>query len=102
LDATEQGAAHREDLRRYIRMNPDIGRTPPQLDAKGEVGRLQLDVAQYLEEPEARTKLEEIVFRLVASSFYFERIHATRDMSRGTARVRGKLSGLNAFPFPFH
>lgn len=94
----EQGATHREDLRRYIRINPDIGRDPPQLDAKGEVGQLQLDVAQYLEGAEARIKLEDVVFRLVASSFYFERTHATRDVSRGTAKVRGKLNRLDASP----
>ncbi|KAH7084592.1 hypothetical protein FB567DRAFT_445911, partial [Paraphoma chrysanthemicola] len=91
LDRTEQGPTHRENMRRYVRINPDIGRTPPSIDAKGELQGLQVAVAQYLEEPEGRNKLEDIVFRLVASSFYFERTHATRDMSRGAARVRGKL-----------
>lgn len=91
MDGTERGAAHSEDSRRYIRVNPDIGRSPPRLDAVGEIELLQSDVARYLKEPEATTKLEDIVFRLVASSFYFERTHATRDMSRGTAKVRGKL-----------
>lgn len=91
LDGTDRGATHREDKHRYIRVNPDIGRTPPQLDAVGEVEQLQLDVARYLKEPDSMAMLEDIVFRLVASSFYFERTHATRDMSRGTAKVRGKL-----------
>ncbi|KAF2735206.1 hypothetical protein EJ04DRAFT_576300 [Polyplosphaeria fusca] len=91
LDATAHGGAHREDMRRYIRVNPDIGRPPPQLDAKDEVERLQLDVFRSLSEPEMQLELEDIVFRLVASCFYFDRTHATRDRSRGTATVTGKL-----------
>jgi hypothetical protein len=91
LDDVERNTAHSGDSRRYIRVNPDIGRTPPRLDDVNEVDSLQLDVSRYLKEPEAMANLEDIVLRLVASSFYLERTHATRDMSQGTAKVRGKL-----------
>lgn len=96
MDGTHQRSAHREDSRRYIRVNPDIGRDPPPIDAVSELEKLQFDVARSLEEPEAMTRLEDIVFRLVASSVYFERTHVTRDMSNGTAKVTGKLNGLYA------
>ncbi|KAH8624551.1 hypothetical protein IG631_21290 [Alternaria alternata] len=91
LDGMERNTDHSEDSRRYIRINPDIGRKPPGLDDVNEVDRLQLDVSRHLKEPEAMANLEDIVFRLVASSFYFERTHATRDMSQGAAKVKGKL-----------
>ncbi|CAN9415920.1 unnamed protein product [Alternaria alternata] len=91
LDGMERSTAHSEDSRRYVRINPDIGRVPPRLDDVNEVDRLQLNVARYLKRPEAMADLEDVVFRLVASSFYFERTHATRDMSQGAAKVKGRL-----------
>ncbi|OWY57034.1 zinc ion binding protein [Alternaria alternata] len=91
LDGMERSTAHSEDSRRYVRINPDIGRTPPRLDDVNEVDRLQLDVSRYLKGSEAMADLEDVVFRLVASSFYFERTHATRDMSQGAAKVKGRL-----------
>ncbi|CAN9422509.1 unnamed protein product [Alternaria alternata] len=91
LDGMERSTAHSEDSRRYVRINPDIGRTPPRLDDVNEVDRLQSDVSRYLKGPEAMADIEDVVFRLVASSFYFERTHATRDMSQGSAKVKGRL-----------
>jgi patatin-like phospholipase/acyl hydrolase len=91
LDGMERSTAHGEDSRRYIRINPEIGRTPPRLDDVNEIDRLQLDVSRYLGEPRAMADVEDIVFRLVASSFYLELTDATRNISQGVAKVRGTL-----------
>ncbi|KAF2475025.1 uncharacterized protein BDR25DRAFT_280671 [Lindgomyces ingoldianus] len=81
----------REEGSRYIRINPDIGRQPPPLDAKGEVEKLQSDISRTMVSHESQCKVEEVVFRLVASSFYFDKGKATRNRTGGTATVSGKF-----------
>ncbi|KAF2792920.1 FabD/lysophospholipase-like protein [Melanomma pulvis-pyrius CBS 109.77] len=76
---------------RYMRINPDIKRPPPQLDAKEEIEKLQADVARAVLSHGAELELEEVVFRLIASSFYFDKGKATRSRTGGTATVSGKL-----------
>lgn len=75
-----------------MRINPDIKRPPPQLDAKEEIERLQADVARAVLIYDAELELEEVVFRLIASSFYFDKGKATRSRTGGTATVSGKYS----------
>lgn len=84
-------AVDHKDRSRYMRINPDIKRPPPSLDDKGEVNKLQADVIRALTmNHRARLQIEEVVFRLVASSFYFDKGKATRSRSGGTATVTGK------------
>jgi len=74
---------------RYIRVNPDINREPPDLDAKDKISELQKSVAHILGAHRSKLKLEEIVFRLIASTFYFEKGHVTKNRMEGTATING-------------
>ncbi|KAJ4295420.1 hypothetical protein N0V90_007432 [Kalmusia sp. IMI 367209] len=76
---------------RYVRINPDINREPPPLDAKIELDQLQKEVSQVLTTHRHRLELELVVFRLIASTFYFEKEQVTRNRMEGTATVTGKL-----------
>jgi hypothetical protein len=78
-----------EDMRRYIRVNPDIGRPPPRLDARDDIAELQRDVNFSLRTGDTRLMLRTIVHRLIASSFYFERTHAIRNDVGKTITVTG-------------
>jgi hypothetical protein len=61
---------------RYQRINPKLGYSPPQLDDKGKLVALQLTVREKLGKEELyRKKISRIAHRLVASSFYFERLN---------------------------
>jgi hypothetical protein len=81
-----------KERNRYIRINPDIGHTPPQLDAKEEVDQLQADVSRATMKYRSQLELESIGFRLIASSFYFDKGPATRSRTGGTATVPGRYS----------
>ena len=59
---------------RYIRINPDLGYDPPALDAVNKRDDLQKHVkARIKEDPQMKSILE-IAHRLVASTFFFERL----------------------------
>ncbi|KPI35954.1 Calcium-independent phospholipase A2-gamma [Cyphellophora attinorum] len=58
---------------RYIRLNPDLGRDPPALDAKHKVDSLQGDVVKLLQQWPLSGDIEEVANMLVASCFYFKK-----------------------------
>lgn len=58
---------------RYIRLNPDLGEEPPALDDKAQMRSLQATVAKLFKTPEYELMTERIAYRLIASSFYFEK-----------------------------
>jgi hypothetical protein len=63
------------EIRRYQRINPKLGFPPPRLDDKGNLESLEYAVRKNLRDNELyRKKISRISHRLVASSFYFERI----------------------------
>jgi hypothetical protein len=63
------------EFRRYQRINPKLGYRPPRLDDKGKLESLQYTVREKVKTNELyRKKISRIAHRLVASSFYFERI----------------------------
>jgi hypothetical protein len=63
------------EIRRYQRINPKLGYRVPRLDDKEKLESLQYTVRENLRDNEPyRKKISRIAHRLVASSFYFERI----------------------------
>lgn len=88
-----------KERNRYIRINPDIGHPPPQLDAKDEVDQLQADVSRAIMDYRSQLQLEEIGFRLIASSFYFDKGPATRNRTAGTATVPGRYTNNDYHKF---
>lgn len=58
---------------RLHRINPDLGREPPPLDAVEEVDSVAQSVRGWLQSPDEKRRIHAIACRLVASSFYFER-----------------------------
>jgi hypothetical protein len=58
--------------RNFVRLNPDLGTTPPAPDSKQEIESLQDLVRNGLQEKRKATALRNIAHRLVASSFYLD------------------------------
>jgi hypothetical protein len=58
--------------RRYVRLNPDLGRTPPTPDNKQEIEVLQGHVRKGLQTSQKAMALRNVAHRLVASSFYLD------------------------------
>jgi hypothetical protein len=61
------------DMQRYVRINPDIGREPPRMDEVKDMGRLIQDARRALKGSEGRAEITRVTHILVASSFYYER-----------------------------
>ena len=62
-----------DEKSRYQRINPDIGRDPPELDDKKQIDQLQLDVKSYFHIFENKLIADDVALRLIASTFYFEK-----------------------------
>jgi len=61
-----------EKGRNYLRLNPDLGKTPPTNDNKQEIEHLQDNVRKGLQGSHKARALRNIAHRLVASSFYLD------------------------------
>lgn len=57
----------------YMRLNPDLHRKPPKLDAVRELDRLRKEVAIELRTNASRCSIERISSQLIASTFYFHK-----------------------------
>ena len=84
---------------RYVRINPDIEREPPALDAKETIEKLQNLVSHVLTGYESKLQLEQIVFCLVASTFYYEKEHVTRNRMERTATVTGEPAYIYSYSY---
>lgn len=73
-DVLDQGRD--SDSRRYERINPNLGTRPPRFDDKAQLGALQAQIRNKIRDTNGsyRKKLIRIVHRLVASTFYFEKL----------------------------
>lgn len=58
---------------RLHRINPDLGKEPPPLDAVEEVDSIAQSVRGWLQHPEEKRRIHAVACKLAASSFYFER-----------------------------
>lgn len=61
-----------EKGRNYLRLNPDLGKSPPANDNKQEIESLQDNVRKGLQGSHKARALRNIAHRLVASSFYLD------------------------------
>jgi hypothetical protein len=57
----------------YIRINPDLKDTVPELDDKQALTKLHDNLHRALTHPEASKDFQRIAFQLVASTFYYAR-----------------------------
>lgn len=69
----------RAEALRYLRVNPRVKSRTPKMDEKREVGRLNEEVKVYMAKNSTRKRIRAIAYRLVASSFYFERSGPPRE-----------------------
>jgi hypothetical protein len=69
----------RED--RYVRINPNIGSKPPELDAVGQIDSLREAARRGLRR-ERRT-IQDVARSLISSSFYFELTEAPSPNTEG-------------------
>jgi predicted acylesterase/phospholipase RssA len=58
--------------RQFVRLNPDLGKTPPAPDNRQEIEALQDNVRKGLKGSQKAMALRNIAHRLVASSFYLD------------------------------
>lgn len=69
-----------EDSARYIRLNPDLGFQPPDLDDKHSLHRIQRKVRELIKtDQELMSTVEDVANRLIASSFYFKNLKIQND-----------------------
>jgi hypothetical protein len=81
------------DSGRYIRLNPDLKKAPPPLDAKNELDKLQKLVQQQLKTLEMTRKVQDVAHRLIASCFFFSKTNVTsQDKGQGFV-CTGKRNG---------
>jgi len=71
------------DKRRYIRLNPNLGDKPPELDDKAKLPKLQRDTKDALSLKDSKLHLHWVAERLVASLFYYERSSIPRSEGSG-------------------
>ncbi|EUC48828.1 hypothetical protein COCMIDRAFT_2285 [Bipolaris oryzae ATCC 44560] len=76
---------------RYMRMNPQVRSPVPKMDDTSKINDLQREVADSLRTPESQGMIRTIAGRLIASSFYFEKIGRIRE-SRGVLTVQGTIA----------
>lgn len=56
-----------------MRINPDLGYSPPSLDDKSKVRELRHDTSVAMRTDKMQSMTQRIAYQLVASSFYYER-----------------------------
>lgn len=61
-----------EKADRYVRLNPDLGKSPPAPDSRHDMESLQSNACKWLQHPGRVKALRNIAHRLVASSFYLD------------------------------
>jgi predicted acylesterase/phospholipase RssA len=76
---------------RYIRFNVRTKGPVPKMDDKNQLGPLKTEASNALNAPENRSVVETIAHRLVASSFYFEKLGPMREAGDATM-VQGKIT----------
>lgn len=62
------------ESQRYMRINPNLGFKPPRMDEKNEIERLSRTVQEQLKRKTGyHAKIRKVAYRLVASTFFFEK-----------------------------
>jgi hypothetical protein len=84
-------SSHSKESQRYIRVNPKL-EFVPKLDDKAELGQLQRDTIEALKSGKVKSKLQAIAFRLVASTFYYERLSAPKADVTGVHSCSGNVT----------
>ena len=69
---------------RYIRINPSTINPTPKMDDKSQIHNLQDEIRSGLNTPKMRATIADIAHRLIASSFYFDKLGPLR---HGDGRV---------------
>jgi hypothetical protein len=80
------GGPYSNDRRRYIRLNPDLGFKVPKLDALDQLHDIQQAAHDQLKN---NARIKEVAHRLVASTFFFEKIDATTREADGKHLCEG-------------
>ncbi|OCL08081.1 hypothetical protein AOQ84DRAFT_293846 [Glonium stellatum] len=82
---------HSNNRRRYIRINPNLNHDPPPLDEKKQIYKLQEDAITSLSFTNEKIQIQKIAYRLIASSFYYDRTSATRDEPSNRYSCAGRI-----------
>lgn len=75
-----------DSRRRYIRLNPDLRYKVPSLDEVDQLDNLRKVVAR---EMQANTKIQEVAHRLIASSFFFEKVDSSTKETEDRFECKG-------------
>jgi hypothetical protein len=77
------------DRRRFIRLNPDLGFPVPKLDAIDELRKVGKAASNHLKH---NAWVKEVAHRLIASTFFFEKIEASTRENDGQYECEGMFS----------
>jgi patatin-like phospholipase/acyl hydrolase len=82
-----------KDAYRYIRINPDIGETPPNLDDVNAMSKLKASTRSALQssESDSRAQIEKVSHVLVSSCFYYERTALPKSEADKACSCSGRI-----------
>jgi hypothetical protein len=75
--------------RRHIRIDPDLGMKVPSLDDVEQLTNVQMNAKQSLSKGQTHAKVVEIAHRLIASTFYFEKIEESTRENKSDFECKG-------------
>ncbi|KAL3422514.1 hypothetical protein PVAG01_06670 [Phlyctema vagabunda] len=83
--------AYSPERRRYIRLNPDLRFKVPALDDIAQLSNLQKATKKAVVQPSVSAKIREVAHRLLASTFFFEKIEASTKQSKYGFECKGLI-----------
>jgi hypothetical protein len=87
LDILEPYSGNR---RRYVRLNPDLRFKVPSMDEVDQLNNLRSSAAKEMQN---NIKIREVAHRLIASTFFFEKVDSSTKESQDSFECKGWLYG---------
>ncbi|PQE03570.1 patatin-like serine protein [Rutstroemia sp. NJR-2017a BVV2] len=82
--------------RRHIRINPDLGMKVPSLDDVEQLTKVQLNAKRSLNHGSTHAQVVEVAHRLIASTFYFEKVEESTRENKSDFKCEGGSVELKA------
>jgi hypothetical protein len=79
---------------RYVRLNPKLSSSVPKMDDIGQSVPLRNQIRNLLTSLETRNLVEKVAHRLIASSFYFDKIGPVKEQAESLV-VKGLCSSFD-------
>lgn len=81
--------AYSPERRRYVRLNPDLRFKVPALDDVAQLSNIQKATRKGVMQPSLNAKIREVAHRLLASTFFFEKVEESTKENRDGFECKG-------------